>query len=150
MVKSCLKWSAEQFCSPQEKILDFMVRDLKKFGKHCFRLRQTEICSEYMENKKIGSKSQFYQTFYLRKPIIFPFFAIKLGHFMLNSLFFICYKHSSLPAKIGKQSYTKFGRINSWSQFVQIKMKSVLISLGLCRGDIVYLYFVSNNHILHC
>ena len=37
LVKSCLKWSAEQFCVPREKILDFMVRDLKKFGKYCSR-----------------------------------------------------------------------------------------------------------------
>ena len=33
LVKSGLKWSAEQFCGPREKILAFMVRDLKKFGK---------------------------------------------------------------------------------------------------------------------
>ena len=37
LVKSVLKCSAEQFCGPQEKILAFMVRNLKKFGKHWVR-----------------------------------------------------------------------------------------------------------------
>ena len=57
--------------------------------------------------------SQAYQTFFLHKHNFFPFFAIKLGHFLLNTLFFICYKHSSLTAEIGKWRKTKFGRIDS-------------------------------------
>jgi hypothetical protein len=58
--------------------------------------------------------SRSYQTFFLRKHIIFPFFAVKLGHFIVNTFFFTCYKHSSLAAQIGKQKKTKFGWIDSW------------------------------------
>ena len=45
------------------------------------------------------------------KTHLFPFFAIKRGHFKVKICFFICYKHSSLTAKIEKRRKTKFGRI---------------------------------------
>ena len=59
------------------------------------------------------NRGQSYQTFFLRKRIIFLFVAVKLGHFIVNASFFICYKHSRLTAKIGKHRKTKIGRINS-------------------------------------
>ena len=42
------------------------------------------------------------KLFFLRYRLLFPFFAIKLGHFIDNSIVFICYKHSSLTAKLDK------------------------------------------------
>jgi hypothetical protein len=53
-------------------------------------------------------------NFILRKTKIFQFFAIKLGHFELETIF-SCYKHSSLTTKIGKRKKSKFGRIDSWA-----------------------------------
>jgi hypothetical protein len=32
----------------------------------------------------------------------FRFFAVKLGHFIINEFFFLCNKHTSLTLKIGK------------------------------------------------
>ena len=61
------------------------------------------------------SKSQSYQTFFHHKRRIFPFFAINLGHFIIDTHLFICYKHSSLTLKVRKQRKTKFGRIDSWA-----------------------------------
>ncbi len=58
------------------------------------------------------TRSQPYQTFFLCKSKFFPFFAIKLGHLIVNT-FFLCCKHLSVTMKIGKQRKTKFGRINS-------------------------------------
>ena len=52
----------------------------------------------------LGKKQKVQESiFFLCKCIIFPFFAVKLGHFIVNTSFFICYKHSSLTTKIGKQ-----------------------------------------------
>ena len=53
------------------------------------------------------------KLFFILKRIVFPFFAVKLGHVIVYSSLFICYKHSSLTAKIGKQRKTKFGRFDS-------------------------------------
>ena len=52
-------------------------------------------------------------NFFLCKRIIFPFFAVKLGHFIVNTYYRICYKHSSLRAKMGKWRKIKVGRIAS-------------------------------------
>jgi len=77
-------------------------------------------------------------------------------------LFFICYKHSSLTAKIRKQTKTKFGRIDSCPKFPQkycslYKCSKVFIEtnhrtlprLNLKTGDTVYtqgkLLKVNNN-----
>ena len=82
---------------------------------------------------KIASRSLSYQTLFLRKHIIFPFFAVKLCHFIVNTTFFICYKHSSLTAKIGKWRKTNFGRIDSWCMaelLFSIKRK---VSVILCE-----------------
>ena len=51
--------------------------------------------------------------------IMFPFFAIKIDCFIMDTIAFICYMHSSLTARIGKQVKTKFGRIDSWVRFLQ-------------------------------
>ena len=51
--------------------------------------------------------------FLLRNCIIFPFFVVKLDHFISNLYFFISYKHSSLTTKIVKWRKPKFGRIDS-------------------------------------
>ena len=51
---------------------------------------------------KPHTRSQSYQTVFLWKRRIFPFFADKLGRFIINTHLFLCYKHSSLTAKIGK------------------------------------------------
>ena len=40
----------------------------------------------------------------MQNQIIFPFFPIKLGHFKENTIVFICYKQSSLTARIRKHS----------------------------------------------
>ena len=54
-------------------------------------------------NKKVRHTwSRSYQTFFLRKCRIFPFFATKLGHCTVHTFFITCYKLSSLTAKIGK------------------------------------------------
>ena len=51
------------------------------------------------------------------KPITFPFFYVELGHFTVNTTLSVCYKHSNLTAKNGKQRKTKFGRIDSWKVY---------------------------------
>ena len=60
LVKSCLKWSAEQFCVSREKILDFMVRDLKKFGKHWSRMPQWFGLIKWYAQKRIKVPSKTY------------------------------------------------------------------------------------------
>ena len=45
---------------------------------------------------------------------MFPLYAIKLGHFTVNTIMFMCYKHSSLVAKIGERVKTTIGGIASW------------------------------------
>lgn len=40
--------------------------------------------------------------------------ANKLGHFRQHTIVFICYKHSGLSVRIGKQVKTKFNRIGTW------------------------------------
>ena len=62
--------------------------------------------------KWIRSRSS-YQTFFHRRQRFFPFFATKLGHFVVHTPFVICYKHSSLTLRIGKPKKWKFGRIDS-------------------------------------
>ena len=64
--------------------------------------------------KKCIFWSQSYQTFFLCRRRFFQFFATKLGHFIVHTPFVICYKHSSLTARIGKPEKWKFGRIDSW------------------------------------
>ena len=44
-------------------------------------------------------------------------FAIKFGRFMEDTIFFICYKHSSLTVRIGKRVIKKFSKIDSQSLF---------------------------------
>ena len=43
--------------------------------------------SEEKKSGSIDSRSRSYQTFFLWKRIIFPFFATKLGHFIADAFF---------------------------------------------------------------
>jgi hypothetical protein len=52
-------------------------------------------------------RSQSYQTFFFVKQRFFPFFPIKLCHFKVHTIFFLCYKHSSLTTKIRKTKKAK-------------------------------------------
>ena len=83
------------------KLLSFIFSNLEHY-KCQFRLSLFVIT---------GSRS--YQTLFLRKHIIFPFFVVKLGHSIVNTTFFICYKHSSFRVSENVRK-TKFGRIDSW------------------------------------
>ena len=63
----------------------------------------------------------------------FPFFfAIELGHFIVDTQFIICYKHS----KIGKREKNKGCKIDSWSQpyqtFIFPVFRFSLVSLSVC------------------
>ena len=75
--------------------------------------------------------SQSYQTLFLRICIIFLFFAVKLGHFIAHTSCVICYKHSSLTAKIEKQRYTKFDRIDSRNQ-KKFPRKIMIFNINVC------------------
>ena len=68
---------------------------------------------------------------FLRKRINCPFSAVKLGHFIVNTPCCLCYKHSSLAAKIGKRKKTKFGRIDSRS--TSSLKRSVTLTLNISR-----------------
>ncbi len=52
-------------------------------------------------------------NFFLHKKKIFLHFLLLRLAVLKYRHFFLCYKHSSLTAKIGKRRKTKFGRINS-------------------------------------
>ena len=80
-----------------------------------------------------------YQTFFLRKRKIFPFFAVKLGRFIENTPFFITYKHSNLKAKIGKQRKTKFGRIGSRQFWTNLTVYPTRYNFGLDESVTYYL-----------
>ena len=56
--------------------------------------------------------------------------AIKLDHFTVKKIFFLCYKHSSLTTRIGKQVKTKFVGMDSWFDFFQSFILQFLISLN--------------------
>ena len=66
-----------------------------------------------------NSRSRYYKTLFLCKRIIFLFFALKLGHFILNTSFFHLLLSLKLNSKIGKQRKTKLGRIDSWIHYKQ-------------------------------
>jgi hypothetical protein len=61
--------------------------------------------------------SQLYQTFFFVRRIFFPFFTIELDRFIEKSISFLCYKHSSLTAKIGNRTYVW---AQSWVQKMQL------------------------------
>ena len=81
----------------------------------CFHLieRNYELRNQGI---KFFSKCQSYQTF----------FAIKLGRFILNTYFFIRYKHSSLTEKIRKQSLV---RSTPWSIFPTVSAALYVVLL---------------------
>ena len=76
----------------------------REFFKYVFDDMGSEITNLIfvITNVIVITGRQSYQTFFLCKQRIFPFFADKLGHFIANAFFSICNKHSSLLAKIGK------------------------------------------------
>ena len=59
---------------------------------------EKEILARERKNK-IGNLEPILPNFHFSG---FPIFAVKLGHFMVKTFFFISYKHSSLSAENGK------------------------------------------------
>ncbi len=57
--------------------------------------------------------SQSYQTFFLRKMMIFSIFCYEAWLFHSKGIFLLCYKHSSLTGKIGKQGKTSRRNVES-------------------------------------
>jgi len=52
-------------------------------------------------------------------------FFTKLGHFVIDTIVFISYQHSSLTARIEKRVKT----INTWSYVIYLKKKNLFQSL---------------------
>ena len=61
----------------------------------------------------------------------FSVFSVKLGHFIAHTSCVICNKHSSLTAKIEKQIYTKFDRIDSRNQ-KKFPRKIKILNMNVC------------------
>ena len=72
----------------------------------------------------LSSRWQLYQTL----------FDIKLGHCIICTIVFMCYKLSSLRAKVGKQVKTKFCRLDSSSLHLIYGKKTMTIASFLVVG----------------
>jgi len=57
------------------------------------------------------------KLFFTTKHIFFLFIAVKLGYLRADTIFSIFYKYSSLTARIGKEVKTKFGKIDTDSNY---------------------------------
>ncbi len=80
---------------------------------HIF-LRKNRLISKLGSSKNSESTPVFrYQTFFLRKTDIFPFFILSLTVFS-NCIILLFYKVRKLSSRNKKWSKTKFSRINSW------------------------------------
>ena len=77
---------------------------------------------------RIESRSQSYQTYFLRKRRIFPFFATKLGHRRVHTFFYML-QTLKLNSKNRKTEKWKFGWIDSRTCFdSRIKIEMILLN----------------------
>ena len=77
--------------------------------------------------KQNQNQESILPNFFSSKRRIFLFFVTKLGHFIVQTPFVICYKHSSITVKIGKLEKWKFGRIDS--SFFSVNLNQKLFSI---------------------
>ena len=80
-----------------------------------FNLRSYKPSSLVEVVATLISRSQSYQTFFFGNKEFFLFSLLSLA-VVQYTIFFICYRLSSLTPKIGKPEKSKFGRIDSRSQ----------------------------------
>ena len=80
---------------------------------HHSNVDEKQFCKNYCNQESI------LPYFFSSLMIIFSIFAIMLGHFIVDTFLFICYKQSSLTAKIGKQRKTNRLQVSSINDLSQ-------------------------------
>ena len=116
------------------------------FVKACFFMQKclSFPCIEFSEqdgNLDYKNLEPILSTFLTRYRIYFPYiFAIKLGHSMVKTLVFMCYKQPSLTARIGNEIKKSFVAMTPLS------LKTYLVWQRLCSCESIYFLWVYSDH----